>query len=287
MPKTTIFILGLTVLALVAFAANSVLARLALGEGGIDALAYTGIRLVAGAATLAGLVALRRPAGTRPAIGGSWPGAAMLFGYAIAFSLAYLMLDTATGALVLFASVQFGMLGWAITRGDRPRLLEWAGIVLAFAGLVGLLAPGLTAPDPAGALLMIAAGLCWAAYSMLGRASVSPLVDTAGNFIRCIPVAGLMIVAGLLAQTPDRAGMAYAIASGAIASGLGYAIWYSVLPQLTRTRAAIVQLGVPAIAALGGVLIVGEPLSLRMVVASGVILGGMALAIAGAARRSA
>ena len=278
-------IAGLTVVAMLAFAANSVLARLALAAGDAGALGYTGIRLAAGAAVLAGLLALRQR--RHVGLGGSWRGAAALLAYAVAFSVAYLMLNAGAGALILFASVQVGMLAWALRLGDRPGGLEWLGLAVAFAALAFLMSPGLAAPHPLGAALMAAAGLSWAAYSLLGRGSDLPLVDTAGNFVRCLPVAAVLAVAGVAIQPPSAAGAAYAVASGALASGLGYAIWYAALPGLSRSAAAFVQLTVPAIAAAGGVLFLGEPLTTRLVLASAGILGGVALALFAAERRRA
>lgn len=285
-------IVVLTALAMGAFAANSVLARLALGAGDIDALPYTGVRLLAGAIVLALLLLARnRSKGLSPGLGGNWWGALSLFGYALAFSLAYLLLGAGTGALILFASVQIGMLAWAVFRGDRPGVLEWLGLIIAFAALVYLVAPGLRAPSPLGAALMVGAGLCWASYSLLGRGSRTPLADTAGNFIRCLPAVAVLLVADSLliangqAHAPGPRGLAYAVVSGALASGLGYAIWYAVLPALSRVRAALVQLTVPAIAALGGVLFIAEPLTGRLVLAFAGIVGGVALAILAAERR--
>jgi drug/metabolite transporter (DMT)-like permease len=272
----------LTALAMLAFAANSVLARLAFATAGAEPLSYTGIRLASGAVTLFALLALRR-APLRPA--GSWPAAGALFGYALAFSVAYLMLGAGTGALILFASVQLGMLGWAIYRGDRPGPLEWLGLALAFIGFAWLVAPGLVAPDPLGAALMVGAGLCWAAYTLMGRGSSSPLADTAGNFVRASATAPVLVAAGLLHARLDPLAVGYAVASGAVASGLGYAIWYAALPALTRPRAAIVQLTVPALAAFGGIVFIGETLTARLVVATVAIVGGIALALLTAARR--
>ncbi|HSP26892.1 MAG TPA: DMT family transporter, partial [Saliniramus sp.] len=236
----------LTCLAMLAFAANSVLARLALAGGDADALGYTGVRLAAGALMLGAILALRREPGSPLRIDGSWSGAAALMGYALAFSLAYVMLGAGTGALILFASVQIGMLVWALQKRERPGSVEWLGFALAFAALAFLVAPGLAAPDPVGTVLMVAAGLSWAAYSLIGRSSRLPLADTAGNFIRCLPLSIVLVAMGMAIQTPTLAGLAYAVASGAIASGLGYAIWYSALPGLTRTGASFVQLTVPA-----------------------------------------
>ena len=277
----------LTAIAMLAFAANSVLARLAFATANAEPLSYTGVRLASGAIVLAALLMLRRQPGARFAFGGSWRAAATLFGYALAFSVAYILLGAGTGALILFASVQVGILGWAVFRGDRPSILEWLGLAVAIAGFVYLVSPGLVAPHPLGTLLMVGSGLCWAAYTLLGRGSQSPLTDTTGNFVRCLPIAVVLIVAALLTQPMNPLALAYAVASGAIASGLGYAIWYAALPSLTRTRAAIVQLTVPAIAATGGVLLIGEPLTSRLVIASIAILGGVAFALITADRRRA
>lgn len=273
--------------AMLAFAANSVLARLALGSGTLGAFGYTGIRLASGAVTLAVIVYLRNPKHRDQAFGlkGSWRGAAALFVYALAFSIAYLMIGAGTGALILFASVQLSMLTWAFIRGDRPGLAEWLGIGIAFGFLLALIAPGLSAPPLAGAALMIISGLSWAIYTLIGRGSTLPLADTAGNFIRCVPAAIILIGLGGSAPLSDMTGLAYAIASGALASGLGYAIWYAALPHLSRSSAAFVQLTVPAIAALGGSVFIGEALSWRLVISSAGILGGVAVALYGAERR--
>lgn len=275
-------IVVLTALAMVAFAANSVLARLAFATAGAEPLTYTGVRLASGAVTL-GLLLIVRGGGLR--LAGSWSAAAALFGYAVLFSIAYVLLGAGTGALVLFASVQIGILGWAISRGDRPGPLEWLGLAVAFGAFAYLVSPGLVAPNPLGTALMVVSGLCWAAYTLIGRGSNAPLADTAGNFIRCLPLALAFIIAGVWLRGATPLAMLYAIASGALASGVGYAIWYTVLPELTRTRAAIVQLTVPAIAAAGGVLLIGEALTLRLVVATIGILGGVALALFAASRR--
>lgn len=278
-------LVALAILAMVAFAANSLLARLALGTGETGALGYTGLRLVAGAITLALILRARRDR-RRAAIGGSWAGAAALFGYALTFSVAYVVLGAATGALILFASVQVGMLTFAIGRGDRPGPAEWLGFGVAFAAFVLLVAPGLAAPPLEGTGLMVAAGLCWAAYSLLGRGSRAPLADTEGNFIRCLPAALLVLVAGGMPGVSGT-GAIYAIASGALASGVGYAIWYAALPRLSRIGAATLQLTVPAIAALGAVLFLGEELTTRLLLCSAAILGGIALALLAGERRKA
>jgi len=277
--------IALTATAMVAFAANSVLARLALAGSAIDDLGYTGWRLASGAVVLFLLSRLVGHRDGAPALAGSWPQAAALFGYALAFSIAYLWLGAAVGAIVLFGAVQFGMIARALVAGDRPGAVEWGGLAIAFAALVWLVSPGVAAPAPLGVALMAFAGLCWAAYSLLGRGSVDPLADTTGNFVRCLPVAVLLIAWGWRVHPPDTAGLAYAMASGALASGLGYAVWYAVLPALSRVTAASVQLTVPAIAAAGAVVFIGEPLTTRMVAASLAILAGIALAILAGERR--
>ena len=281
-------IAALAMAAMTGFAANSVLARLALGTGEISAIGYTGVRLLSGAITLAAIVYVREQKTCRPRmrIHGSWRGAAALFGYALAFSVAYLILGATTGALILFASVQIGMLGWAFLNGDRPGLWEWLGFSVAFVALIVLVAPGLVAPPLLGTVLMVAAGLSWAAYSLIGRGSQAPLADTAGNFIRCLPIALVLVVAGNMAQA-SATGLAYAVASGAVASGIGYAIWYAVLPSMTPTTAAYVQLTVPAIAAAGGVMLIGEQLTGRLLFSSFGILGGVTLALLAASKRKA
>lgn len=277
--------IALTATAMVAFAANSILARLALADGAIDDMGYTGWRLASGALVLALLSQIvgRRPG--VPAVAGSWAQAAALFVYALAFSIAYLWLGAAVGAIVLFGAVQFGMMARAVAAGERPGPLEWAGLAAAFAALVWLVAPGVSAPSPAGVLLMVAAGLSWAVYSGLGRGSTDPLADTAGNFLRCLPVALALIAWGWRIHPPDPAGLAYAVASGALASGLGYAVWYAVLPALPRVTAASIQLTVPAIAAAGAVVFIGEALTARLVLASAAMLAGIALVIFAGERR--
>jgi len=269
-------------MAMVAFAANSVFARLALGAAEIDAAGYTGVRLLSGAVTLALLLlAQRRPLAFTAAFRdrARWTTAAALFGYAITFSYAYLLLGAGVGALILFATVQVSMLGWALIKGDRPGPIALSGMAVALGAFVYLISPGLVAPHPLGAALMIAAGLFWAVYSLLGRGSKEPLVDTAYNFVLTAPVALGLCIISLMGGAPTPAGLAWAIASGALASGIGYAIWYRGLPRLLRSSAAIVQLTVPVIATVGGILFIGEVLTLRLVIASALILGGVAVAI--------
>ena len=277
MPSVAIMV----VLAVTGFAANSVLARLALGTGAIDAAGYTGVRLLAGALTLALLTVRGRPLAVGKAFRtrSRWITAIALFGYAVAFSFAYELLDTGTGALILFTTVQTGMFGWALVRGDRPGLVALLGIAAAFGGFVYLVSPGLVAPHPLGAALMIAAGLSWAVYSLVGRGSAEPLVDTAYNFILTVPLALALLVLSLLQKAPDPIGLGWAVASGALASGAGYAVWYKVLPLISRSTAAIVQLLAPVIAAAGGVVLMSETVTVRLAFASLLILGGVAVAI--------
>lgn len=273
---------ALVLLAMIAFAANSVFARLALGPGEIDAGGYTAVRLLAGAVTLALLLLARRyrlqplsAARSRA----RWTTAAALFGYAITFSYAYELLGAGMGALILFATVQSSMLGWALIKGDRPGWITLAGMAVALGAFAYLVSPGLVAPHPLGTALMVAAGLSWAVYSLLGRGSREPLVDTAYNFLLTVPVAAVLAIVSLVQNTPSLSGIGWAVASGALASGVGYAIWYSVLPRLSRSGAAIVQLTVPVIAAAGGIVFIGETLSWRLAICSVLILGGVAVAI--------
>lgn len=268
----------LTAIALVAFAANSLLCRLALGQELIDAASFTTVRATSGAITLA-LIVLLRGKSSEPN-SGSWKQAGLLFGYMIFFSLAYVSLSTGTGALILFGAVQLTMFTGAMREGDRFTLLSWAGLMLAVAGLVYLVMPGITAPDPVGALLMCISGISWGLFSLRGRATVDPLRATARNFLYTVPMAlaASVLLAGDFAMTTK--GLLVAIASGAAASGCGYVIWFAVLPNLTAARAATVQLAVPAIAAFGGILLLSEPLTFRLVLATAATLGGVALVLA-------
>lgn len=271
-----LYLISLTTLALLAFAGNSLLCRAALQHTPIDATSFTTIRLIAGALTLWLLVQLTRRGATGR---GSWPSALALFGYAAAFSFAYVSLPAGTGALLLFGSVQTGMIGWGLVKGERFSPVQWLGLALALAGLVGLLLPGLSAPPIGAALLMISAGLAWAVYSLRGKGAGDALRVTAGNFVRTVPVALVMSLLFMGSAQVDTAGAFYAIASGAITSGIGYAIWYAALPHLKATSAATLQLSVPVIAAVGGIVWLGEPLTLRLLLASLAILGGIALVI--------
>ena len=266
----------ITTLAMLAFAANSLLCRVALRDTTIDAASFTAIRLASGAAVLALIVRARHG---RPMEAGSWAAAACLFGYAAFFSFAYRQLSAATGAILLFGAVQTAMLSWGLVLGERLRRLQIAGLLLAVGGLVYMLLPGLSAPPLLGAAFMIAAGLSWAGYSLLGRGVTDPVKATAGNFLRTVPFAALLFIAQQAGTSVDRTGALYAVISGAITSGLGYVLWYAALPALTATSAAAIQLSVPAIAALGGVVLLAEPLSSRLAMASTAIMGGIALTI--------
>lgn len=275
-PSTTAT-LGLTALAMLAFAANSILCRLALGEGTIDAASFGTIRVVSGAVVLALIVMWRT--GRHPARYGDWRSALMLFAYVALFSFAYLSLDAGTGALILFGAVQLTMFAVALYRGERFSPIAWAGLTLAIGGLVYLVSPGLTAPPPGAALLMAGAGVAWGVYSLLGRGVPDPLGATGGNFLRAVPLvlAVSVIFAGEFHASP--VGFGLAVASGAVTSGLGYVIWYAALRGLEASSAATVQLSVPAIAALGGVLLLDEALTLRLVAASVATLGGIAIVL--------
>lgn len=273
----------LTALALVAFAGNSLLCRMALGGHLISPGGFTAVRLGSGAVTLCLLSAARQRG--LPRLAGHWASAAALFVYAAAFSLAYVTLTTGTGALILFGAVQLTMILAGLRAGERPRPAEWLGLGLALTGLVVLVRPGLAAPSLAGSALMASAGVAWGIYSLRGRASREPLLNTAGNFALTIPAAALLLLFdGGEATTWSVQGTLLAIGSGALASGAGYAIWYAALPALTATRAALVQLLVPVLAAAGGVLLLSEEVPLRLPVAAALVLGGVALAVTSRSR---
>ena len=273
----------LTFLTMCAFAGNSLLCRIALKDTGIDAASFTSIRLVSGALVLWAIASFFRRG--RPG-SGNWISAFALFAYAAGFSFAYISLPAATGALLLFGAVQATMIGHGLLAGERLRQQQLLGLVLALGGLVGLLLPGLSAPPLVGSLLMLSAGVAWGVYSLRGRGAGDPTMTTAGNFLRASVFALLLSVLLGASRNLDMAGVGYAIASGAIASGLGYATWYTVLPALKATNAATIQLSVPVIAALGGIMLLGEPLSARLALASAAILGGIALVILGKARNA-
>lgn len=269
-------VLLLTALAMVAFASNSLLCRQALKHTTVDAATFTLVRIVSGAVCLWVIVQIRKgPLGKA----GSWLSALALFGYAALFSFAYLRLTAGTGALLLFAAVQATMITWAIVRGERLRWPQIAGIALAMCGLVALVFPGLSAPPFGAALLMLGAGVAWGVYSLRGKSGGDPLRATAGNFLRASPMGIVLSIAMLRSAHWDSAGVIYAILSGAIASGVGYAIWYTALPGLKATAAATIQLSVPVLAAAGGIVFLGETITLRFLLASVAVLGGILLVI--------
>ena len=273
-----------TATALMAFAANSVLCRVALGEVAIDAASFSTIRLISGAIALvlAALLTDRRSF----RIEGSWTSAGMLFLYAFPFAFAYNTLSTGTGALVLFGSVQVTMMAFALWSGERPHPLQWFGFALALAGLVYLVFPGLSAPSLQGVALMSLAGFSWGVYSLRGQGEQNPLAQTTGNFLRAAPLAALVSAITIPHFHLEPKGVFLAIASGALASGLGYAVWYRALRDLTATRAAAVQLSVPILAAAGGVIFLFETVSARLVISAVMVLGGVGVALLGRERKS-
>ena len=269
-------IITLTVLAMIAFAANSVFGRLALIEGEIGAGSFAIIRLVSGAAILMAILAVQRS----PLLG-TWAAALALLVYAGFFSYAYIALPAGTGAIILFAIVQVTMIGWGIFKGERPGLWQWVGLMVASVALVWLVSPGVEAPSVIASLSMVMAGIGWGIYSLLGRVAGNPTGMTAGNFVRASVLACLIapiLLFGAPEPVPSASGVGLAILSGAVTSGLGYVIWYAALKELSATRASIAQLSVPAIAALGGVLFLTEPITLRFALATALILSGVAFA---------
>ena len=275
-------IIGYTAFALVAFAFNSILCRMALRTGEADAAGFTAVRLASGAVALIGISyffstgkSLKR---------GNWISAFFLFAYAICFSFAYIGLTAAAGALILFSAVQFTMIAAALIRGERPHRLEWFGLVVAFGGLVYLVFPGLSSPPLFASVLMAAAGVAWGFYTLRGKGSGDPLGDTTGNFIRSVPMIVIAAVPFFAQINLSTRGIVLAVLSGAIASGVGYTVWYLALKHHTATRAAVLQLAVPVIAAFGGVMLLSEAMSVRLVIASALILGGIAMTIFGRKR---
>ncbi len=269
-------IISLTSLAMIAFAGNSLLCRLVLKHTSIDPASFTTIRLVSGALMLWLVVRMKHTVSEGK---GDWLSAFTLFVYAAGFSFAYVSLPAATGALLLFGAVQATMIGHGLWKGERLSGLQLVGLLLAMGGLVGLLLPGLSAPPLMGSLLMLGAGVAWGAYSLRGKGADDPTRVTAGNFLRTVPITVALSFFMFDHTRLDVAGFWYAVASGALASGVGYAIWYTALPALKNTSAATVQLSVPVIAALGGIVLLGEPMTLRLLFTSAVILGGIALVI--------
>lgn len=266
-----------TLLAMIAFAGNSIIGRMALASGSIGPLSFSVIRLLAGAVVLALLV---RP--KRAFASGSWGGASYLLTYVVFFSYAYLSLDAGTGALILFAIVQIVMIGSGIRHGERLSVVQWLGTCLACSGLVFLLRPGAdTSPNLPGAVMMGLAGLGWAMYSLHGRHIDSPLAATAGNFVKALILVFMISIPLFLVSPesyPHSKGIALAIASGSVTSGLGYALWYRVLRRLPAIRASVAQLSVPAIAALGGLIFLNETITVRLLLTTVMVLGGVAIA---------
>ena len=274
-----------TAFALVCFAFNSILCRLALKSEEIDAAGFTAARLISGAAALFIIFSIFGKKEAAAAKQGNWLSAFFLFAYAICFSFAYLGLTTATGALVLFGSVQATMIVAALVKGERPGFLEWLGLLVALGGLIYLVFPGLAAPPLLSSALMMAAGVAWGFYTLRGRASQNPLADTNGNFLRSVPMVALASLPFLYQIHLSAKGILLAVLSGAAASGVGYSVWYAALKYHTATRAAVLQLSVPALAAAGGVIFLSETITTRLLLASALILGGIALAIAGRRRK--
>ncbi len=268
--KTLIF----TSLALTAFAANSVLCRFALGQKTIDALSFTVIRLISGAIVLLAMISINRNK-TDLSSKGSWSASLMLFFYAITFSFAYISLDTGTGALILFGSVQITMILLFLVSGNRLHFTEWIGVVTAFTGFVYLISPGVTSPSLLGFVLMTVSGSAWGIYTLKGRSSINSISDTAYNFFRIIPLVLVLAIMGMNQTHLTSEGILLATLSGGIASGIGYTIWYSALGGLSATQAAVSQLLVPIIAAFGGVIFVSETLTLRLLISATIILGGI------------
>jgi len=267
----------LTAVAMIAFACNSLLCRIALQQGGIDPASFASVRLVSGAIALAVIVRLRSG---RPAPGDAdWRAAAMLFAYVVFFSFAYLSLSAGTGALILFGAVQLTMFGAGLRAGEMFSAVAWLGLTLAVAGLVYLVSPGVTAPAPFGATLMAIAGVAWGLYSLRGRGVSDPLAVTAGNFARAAPLALVLSLLFVAKANADAAGVVLAVVSGAVTSGIGYVIWYAALRNLSAMRAATVQLSVPPIAAIGGVIFLSEAITPRLAAASAAILGGIAMVL--------
>lgn len=275
---------ALTALAMLAFALNSLLCRAALAGGHADATSFTALRLASGAGALV-LLARARGAAPPPARA-AWGSALALVAYAMLFSLAYLRISAGTGALLLFAAVQLTMIGAGLRAGEPPGALEWAGLAVSLSGLVLLTLPGLSRPDPLGAALMLAAGVGWGVYSLRGRGAFDPVAANAAGFARAallgLAPAAALLATGMAHVTPAGAGLA--LVSGAVTSGLGYAVWYAALRGLAATSAAIVQLSVPPLAAGLGALLLGERVTLRLTLASVLILGGIGLAVAGRRR---
>ncbi|MEL6138682.1 MAG: DMT family transporter [Cyanobacteria bacterium J06628_6] len=273
----TILLTGVT---LIAFAANSLLTRMALGAGSIDAASFMTLRLASGAVMLSAIMAIsqRQPPSKKQR---PWSAALMLFLYAVTFSFSYLQLAAGTGALILFGTVQVTMILAALKQGETPQPLEWMGLALALVGLVYLVSPGLAAPPVLGSMLMVMAGVAWGLYSLLGRGAGDPVAYTTTNFVRTVPLAVGVSLVSLPQLQVSVVGVLLAMLAGTLASGVGYSLWYAALKGLTATRAATVQLAVPVIASVGGILFLQEALTVRLAVASVMVLGGIGVAVIG------
>ncbi len=274
----------LTVVAMLAFAANSILCRLALGQELVDAATFATVRVISGAATLSIILRLRRR--TNDGNTADWRAAVVLSTYMVSFSFAFLSLSVGTGTLILFGAVQLTMIIFALRQGEHFPLLSWTGLFLAALGLVYLVSPGVTAPDPLSAILMTIAGIAWGLYSSMGRSAADPLEATARNFVYSVPPLLIVSLFYLRDFSISPNGLALAVASGAIASGCGYAIWYAALRNLTAVRAATVQLSVPAIAAFAGVLLLSEHITLRLMLSAAATLGGVAIVLTQSAAKA-
>lgn len=271
-------------LTMVAFAANSVLNRVAVDSGAIDPSSFAMIRVLSGAVALCMILVVR--GGALPLLDrGRVVGALSLSAYMIGFSLAYVTLDAGLGALILFGTVQVSMFGWSALRGSAPTLRQMGGASIAFAGLLIALWPkGGEVGDLSGAMLMVGAGMGWAAYTLAGKGARDPLAATAANFVWTLPLLSVLLLG--MGQYAAPSGIAYAILSGAVTSGLGYALWYSILPRLSGQTAAVVQLSVPIIAIAGGALLLGEALSLALAMSAALVVGGIAVAVTASAARA-
>ncbi len=273
----------LTTTAMLAFAANSLLCRMALVETNIDPASFTLVRLASGAIVLMALMVTRNQVSFAVKDSllaqGNMTSAIALFVYAAGFSFAYISMTTGAGALLLFGAVQLTMIGWSLVKGERMTLLQWSGFALALGGLVLLLLPNASVPDFFSAMLMISAGVAWGVYSLLGKGSSQPVAATAGNFVRATPVGLVLFIVFWPGGNVDMAGIGYAVASGALASGLGYALWYSILPYIASVKAATLQLSVPVLAVVAGWLLLNEVVTYRMLASSALVLGGVAMVI--------
>jgi drug/metabolite transporter (DMT)-like permease len=274
--------IALTAMTLLAFASNSVLCRMALAHGSIDPTSFASLRILSGAATLWIISALLRRR-SRPT--GSWISASMLALYAFSFSYAYVSLGTGTGALILMGAVQTTMIVAGVRAGERPTRIQWIGLLLAMGGTVYLVSPGITAPPVLGSALMVLAGFAWGVYSLRGRRSSDPITTTTENFIRAVPILIALNLVQLAQLQWSTQGVLLALLSGSLTSGIGYVVWYAALRGLTTTRAAVVQLAVPVIAAMGGVVFLSESIVTRLVIASLAVLGGVGLAVTGGGRK--